>query len=112
MNKDTLAQLEHLVLLSVLRLGKAAYGVLILKELADTAHRPTNRAAVYVALRRLDERGLLRSKLAEPTARRGGRAKRFYSVTADGIEALRSQQAMLQRMWAGLESPLGSGGMP
>ena len=101
-----LAELEHLVLLAVLRLGERAYGVAILEELAETAQRKATRGAVYVALRRLEEQGLLTSRLAEPTAKRGGRAKRFYDVAPSGVEALKAQRATFERMWSGLTETL------
>ena len=104
----SLSELEHLVLLAVLRLGEGAYGVSIQQELAETARRKTTRAAVYVALRRLETKGHLVGRLAEPTAERGGRAKRFYLLEERGLEALREQQASLSRMWAGVEERLGS----
>ena len=105
---DALSELEHLVLLAVLRLQRAAYGVSIQRELENTARRKTTRAAVYVALKRLEAKGLLTSLLAEPTAERGGRAKRFYTVDERGLAALRDQQSSLLRMWAGVEKQLGS----
>lgn len=105
---ETLSELEHLVLLSVMRLGEAAYGVSIQRELLETAQRKTARAAVYVALRRLEEQGYLHSVLAEPTAERGGRAKRFYALEERGLEILRQQQSTLARMWAGFEKQVES----
>lgn len=106
--RSSLTGFEHLVLLSVLRRGDRAYGVSVLEELQSTAKRPANRAAVYVALRRLEQRGCLTSSLAEPTAERGGRAKRFYELTQRGREALEDERATLTRMWSGLEESLGS----
>ena len=106
--REILAELEHLVLLAVLRLDGSAYGISILGELADTADRRTTKAAVYVALRHLEDRGFVSSRLSPPTARRGGRAKRYYSVEEPGLEALRQQQGSLTRMWAGLEEQFGS----
>lgn len=107
-DKSSLTGFEHLVLLSVLRRGDRAYGVGVLEELESTARRPANRAAVYVALRRLEQRGFLESSLAEPTAERGGRAKRFYRLSNRGLEALRQEQATLMRMWSGFEGSLES----
>ncbi len=106
--QESVTGFEHLILLAVLRCDGEAYGVRVLEELQQTAGRSTNRAAVYVALRRLEQRGLLRSSLGEPTAARGGRAKRFYEVAPRGLVALQSQRQALTRMWAGLEGPLGS----
>ena len=102
----TLTGYEHLILLSVLRNGERAYGVSIQQELDRTARRPTTRAAIYVALRRLENRGLLESRLAEPTAERGGRAKRFYQLTTLGLAAVKAERSSLAQMWSGLEEML------
>ena len=90
-------------MLAILRLGDDAYGVPIVAEIEDRAERPAARAAVYIALRRLEARGLIRSRLADPTPERGGRAKRYYSVTATGLRHLHEARQALTRMWDGLD---------
>lgn len=97
---QTLGSLELLVLLAVLRLGDGAYAVAVRDEIARrTAGDPT-RGAVSVTLDRLDRKGLLHSRLGEPTAERGGKAKRLYTLAAAGHQALRATlqgtHAMLQ----------------
>ena len=100
MSRDALGDLEHLVLLAVLRLGDRAYGVPILEEIAARTGRTPSRPAVYVALRRLESRRLLTSQLGEPSAMRGGRAKRFFTVTPVGLRQLRESRTAFLSMWA------------
>ena len=106
MARETLGEFEHLVLLAVLRLGDDAYGVPIAREIAARTGRNTSRAAVYIALRRLENRGLVSSRLGEPTPERGGRPKRFSRVEAAGLDQLRASRRALMHMWDGLEPVL------
>ena len=103
MGRESLGEFEHLVMLAILRLGDAAYGVPIVAEIEERAERPAARAAVYIALRRLEAKGLIRSRLADPTPERGGRAKRYYTVTAAGVRQLHEARQALTRMWDGLD---------
>ena len=105
MGKHTLGELESLVLLAALRLGKDGYGLSITQEIRRTADRPVVRASVYVTLQRLEKRGLLTTRLEK--TRTGGKPRRFVTVTPEGVELLRSSRASLQRMWAGLDDVLG-----
>lgn len=102
MGKDGLGEFEHLVLLAILALGDDAYGVAILEELHRRTGRRVTRAAIYVALRRLEEKGWVRSDLGEPTAERGGRAKRYFRVTAAGLGRLRRTRSTLLDFWAAI----------
>jgi PadR family transcriptional regulator PadR len=97
-----LTDFELMVLLAVLRLGDGAYGVPIAREIEDTGKRPVVRAVVYATLERLQERGLVRSTMGEPTAERGGKAKRFYRVSASGLKAVRDTQRALVALWSGI----------
>ena len=101
-----LREFEQLVLLSVLRLGEDAYGGTIRQDLERTAGRAVSGATIYVALSRLERRGLVRSWMADPTPVRGGKSKRFYALEAAGIEALRHAKATLERMWQGVGTAL------
>jgi DNA-binding PadR family transcriptional regulator len=92
--------MEHFVLVALLRLGGESYGVPILDEISARTGRDAARSAVYVALRRLEEKGLVRSRLGEPTAARGGRPKRFFSMTKAGARQLVSARRAYERMWA------------
>lgn len=102
MSIELLGDLEHLVLLAVARLGADSYGVTIIEELQNHSNRPILRPSVYLALRRLEGRGLIRSKLGDPESRRGGRARRHFAITASGLASLRESQATLTRLWDGL----------
>lgn len=97
---QTLGNLELLVLLAVLRLGDGAYAVAVRDAIAERTQSDPSRGAVSVTLDRLERKGLLRSRLGEPTAERGGKAKRLYTLAAPGRQALSATlegtQAMLQ----------------
>jgi DNA-binding PadR family transcriptional regulator len=101
-----LGEFEQLVLLALLHLGDSAYAINAREEIERRTGRSVTRGAVYVTLDRLEKKGYLESRLADPTPERGGRAKRYYKVRPAGIAALEHSRATLQRMWQGLE-PLG-----
>ena len=71
-----------MVLLAVIRLGEAAYGVTISRALEESTRRHVARRSVYAALDRLEDKGFVGSRLGEPTPERGGRAKRYFRATA------------------------------
>jgi PadR family transcriptional regulator, regulatory protein PadR len=101
-----LGEFEQMVLLAVLqaeRTDAGAYGITVFDELSLRAKRRVLRGAVYMTLDRLEKKGLLTSFLTEPTAERGGRAKRCYHVTKPARVALRSSQRALMRLWAGID---------
>ncbi|HXW07502.1 MAG TPA: helix-turn-helix transcriptional regulator [Vicinamibacterales bacterium] len=102
-----LGDLEQMVLLAVLRLGDGAYAVPIREELAERAGRRIARGALYTSLDRLESKGYLRSRLGDPTPERGGRARRYYTVTARGLSALRTSADALRGLSHGLEAILG-----
>jgi DNA-binding PadR family transcriptional regulator len=99
MAHETLGHLEQLVLLAILRLGNRSYGVPILEEIRTRTGREYLRPSVYIALRRLEAKGLVKSRLGDPTPERGGRAKRFFALTAPGHRQLEQSRADLRRMW-------------
>ena len=107
MGRET-SDLEQLILLAILRLGDGAYGMPILEELRSRAGRSVSRAAVYVTLRRLEEKRLLRSRLGDPTPERGGRAKRYYELLPAGLESVRRSHTARTRMSEGLAAVLQS----
>jgi DNA-binding PadR family transcriptional regulator len=98
-----LGDLEQLVLLAVLRIGDGAYGVRIGEELARHGGRDLTFATIHKVLERLEDKGFVRSQLGDPTPVRGGRAKRYFSVTAQGKRVLRHELAIIRNMAAGLE---------
>jgi PadR family transcriptional regulator, regulatory protein PadR len=101
-----LGELEQLLLLIVLRLGDEAYANPIRDMLRHSARRRIARGALYTALERLEQKGCLRSTLGDPLPERGGRARRYFTVTAGGVRALRRSRRVLLGLWDGLESQL------
>jgi PadR family transcriptional regulator len=99
MPRESLGDLEHLVLLALVRLGDESYGVPILEEIRVRTGREPSRPAVYIALRRLESKGLVRSHLGEATPERGGRAKRYFRLTRAGLRQLQLSRAALISMW-------------
>jgi DNA-binding PadR family transcriptional regulator len=98
-----LGEFEQLILLAILRLGDDAYGVTIRAELADRAGRSIAPGAMYTALERMEAKGLIRSRMGDPTPQRGGRAKRYVTVTAAGRQALSRAVQAYERLLDGLE---------
>ena len=98
-----LGELEQLILLAILRLGDGAYGVTIRAELAHRAKRTLSPGALYTALDRLEAKGLVTSRLGDPTPQRGGRAKRHIAVTAAGMRALARAVRAYERLLDGLD---------
>lgn len=107
MKGASLGGLELMVLLATMRLGNDAYGVTIRGAVKEATGRDVATASVYFALERLQDRGLLTSRLGEPTAERGGRAKRYFRVTPSGVRDLRHAQQSLMTLWAGLPELVG-----
>ncbi len=107
MGRDSLGDLEHQVMLALLRVGEDAYTVPVLAELEARTGREVAAAAVYIALRRLEDKGLVRSETRAPDPGEGGRDRRYFEVTRTGMRKLREQRATLGRLWEGLEQELG-----
>jgi DNA-binding PadR family transcriptional regulator len=97
-----IGEFELLVLLAVIRLGDDAYGVPIAGEIEQRTGRAVAFAAVYAALDRLQNKGLVTSDLGDPTPERGGRAKRYFRITAAGLRSVRETRRALIRSWQGL----------
>lgn len=103
--KPLLGEFEQLVLLAVAHLGERGYGVTVRREIEGRTGRPVSIGAVYATLDRLQEKGYVSSRTGEPTARRGGRAKRLFRLEAAGARALLATRRIMDRMWAGLDLP-------
>jgi DNA-binding PadR family transcriptional regulator len=101
--EDPLGSLEHIVLLAVMRLGADAYGMTVRREIERATGRDISIGAVYATLVRLESKGFIRSRAGQPTAERGGRAKRYFRMTADGEAAVRNTHEIILRMSAGLK---------
>ena len=101
-----LGEFEQVVLLAVLRVGDDAYAIPIREEIRCRARRHVARGALYTALERLEEKGLLSSRMGEPRPERGGRARRYFAVTGRGLSALRGSRRAMLDLWRGLETML------
>lgn len=97
-----LAEFELSVILAVMHCGDSAYAVSVHDELVRRRGGPVSTGAVYVTLDRLERKGLVRSRLGESTPERGGRAKRFYTLSRQGLSTVKAEHRLLQRMWAGI----------
>jgi len=98
-----LGEFEQLVLLAIARLADDAYGVAIRQDIVSHGRRAVSVGALYVTLDRLEKKGYVRSSWGEATAVRGGRAKRYYTLTSAGISALSAARARMDRMWIGVD---------
>lgn len=97
-----LGEFEQFVLLSILKLGESAYGSAIRQLLAEAVNRDVTIGALYTTLERLEKKGLLSSEMGEVTPERGGRAKKYFKLTAQGNRALKRSKDALTSMWQGL----------
>ena len=102
MRGESPSDFEQQVLLAVWRLQDNAYGASVRNELEERTGRPVAQGAVYVTLVRLEKKGLLRSRMSDPTPVRGGKAKRLFEILPDGIEGVRSARDRMDRLWDGL----------
>jgi PadR family transcriptional regulator, regulatory protein PadR len=100
---EPLGSLEHIVLLAVMRLGSNAYGVTVRREIEQATGRDVSIGAIYTTLVRLESKGLIKSYAGAPTAERGGRAKRYFRMNAEGEGALRNTREIILKMSAGLK---------
>src|SRR5512132_1879760 len=100
--EELLGSLEHIVLLAVARLGMDAYGMTVRQEIQKRTGRDLSIGAVYATLERLERKGFISSRKGEPTAERGGRAKRHFQIEADGEQALATSQDAIRKMTVGL----------
>lgn len=97
-----LGEFEHIVLLTVLRLGDGAYGAMIRTEIESVTDRFPTIGAVHATLERLEQKGLVSSWIGEPTAERGGKAKRHFKIERAGVAALKGARITLERLQEGL----------
>ena len=99
MKGEHLGEFEELVLLSVRINGDDASGATVQEVLESDAGRPVSLGAIYAALDRLARKGLVDSELGDPTPKRGGRRKRYYTVTTAGVEQLEESRRVREAMW-------------
>jgi PadR family transcriptional regulator, regulatory protein PadR len=102
-DRDFLGEFEHIIMLALLQLEDQAYGVTVRREIEFRTHREVSIGAVYATLDRLETKGYVKSRRGDPTPERGGRSKRFFRVTAQGVAAAKRTQRALQSMSEGLD---------
>ena len=99
--RDLLGELEHQVMLALLQLGEEAYTAPVVLELRERTGHEVTTASVYVVLRRLEEKGLVASELGDPGPG-GGRDRRYFRVTEEGLTRLRDAREAYTALWEGL----------
>ena len=102
MSRESLGHFELLVLLALLRHGDEAYGVPIAHAIEQSTGKRVILASIYNTLERLEEKGLVASKMGEPTSERGGRAKRYFAITAGGLREVKAAKKALTQLWRGI----------
>ena len=108
MTHQALGEFEQLVLLAIVHLrGGEIYGVPIVEEIERRTGRAVSRAAVYVALRRLEQKGYIESWMGDPVPERGGKARRLVRIQPAGLRSLRESKRVLESMWKGLGPVIG-----
>jgi DNA-binding PadR family transcriptional regulator len=103
MTRTSLGEFEQQVLLVILRLGREAYSIPIVAELERRTGREVATAAVYVALRRLESKGLLRSRLETPAESGEPYPRRYFAVMEAALEPLKMARRSMMKLWDGLE---------
>ncbi|MGD8320383.1 MAG: PadR family transcriptional regulator [Gemmatimonadota bacterium] len=106
MSQDHLGEFEQMILLSIMRLGKEAYGLSIKDELESVAGRSPSSGALYTTLDRMEKKGFLESSPGPATSGRGGRPRRYIRVTPEGRKMLARSRTTLLALWDGLEGAL------
>jgi PadR family transcriptional regulator, regulatory protein PadR len=100
---EQLGEFEQIVLLAIMRLGDQAYGTSIRAEIEKCTGRGPTPGAMYTTLDRLEIKGMLASRMGDPTPERGGRAKRYFKVTRSGETAVARAQRAYQKLLHGLK---------
>jgi PadR family transcriptional regulator, regulatory protein PadR len=112
MPRTSLGELEHLILVAILRLEDRAYGAAVIAEIERQTGRDLSHAATYLALQRLRAKGLIAARAGSGATERGGRARFVFSVTKTGRDRLRESAAAIFTLWKGLDPALRSRGKP
>ena len=105
MGKEPLGEFELMVLLAAIRLGEGeAHPLAIADDIGARTGRGVRRSAVYVTLQRLEQKGLITTRLGEPRSERGGKARRHVHVESPGMVAVHESRTALERMWGDLDT--------
>lgn len=99
MSYKVLGNFELMVMLAVIRLGNDAYGVPIAKTIEESTSREVLASSVYAALERLEQKGFVESEVGESTPERGGRAKRYFRISKEGLRQVRDAHGALSKLW-------------
>ena len=102
MAERTLAEFELLIMLAAARL-EDAYGAAIRREIEDRTGRDVSIGALYATLARLEDKGQLSSTVTAPLPVPGGRSRKQYRLTAEGLASLRTATRILDNMRDGLD---------
>jgi PadR family transcriptional regulator PadR len=106
MPRAQLGELEHQVLLAILQLGGEAYSVSVVTELEERTGREVAQAAVFIVLRRLEEKGLLTSRIDDRAVEDTGRVRRYFKPTRQALRRLKESRDAYIRLWDGIETKL------
>jgi DNA-binding PadR family transcriptional regulator len=98
-----LGEFEQMIVAVVLRLGDEAYGVPIIETIEELTGREVRSGALSVTLDRMEKKGLIRSRLGDPTEGRGGRPRRYVEITPAGLEAAAEARDAMLTLWRGLD---------
>ena len=107
MTPPLLGEFEQIVMLALVRLGNDAYGATVCAEIERRGRRDVSVSAVHTTLERLEQKGLVKSRLGDPTPQRGGKRKRHYEVAAMGMKSLQASYRSIRSMADGIEHLLG-----
>ncbi|MEO1052161.1 MAG: helix-turn-helix transcriptional regulator [Bacteroidota bacterium] len=94
-----LGEFEEIVLLTVAVLHEAAYGNAVKQEVEKRLDRTVNLSAIHAALYRLEEKGFLHAEMGEATKRRGGKRKKYFTITAFGLKTLETSRSIRNDLW-------------
>ena len=106
MARKGLGELEQQVLLALLRLGGEAYSVPLVVEMEERSGREVSQSAVFIVLRRLEEKGLVGSRMEGAEETVSGRARRYFKLEPEGLARLKEARRLLERFWDGIETAL------
>ena len=105
---ELLTKLEEMVLIAVLRLKDAAYGISVYNHIVDLTGKKVSVSSVYFPLERLVRKGYLQTMMGNPTPQRGGMSKRYYKLTRAGVKALQENRLLHETAWRGVSDILKS----
>ena len=106
MTRKGLGEFEQQVLLTILQLGGESYSAHMVLEMEERSGRPVAQAAVYIALRRLEEKGLVASRMEDAAETGTGRERRYFRALPEGVALLRRSRETMDRFWAGLDESM------